>query len=205
MYSPTVPERVQYCDRSIILMDRLAAISQRNHRRCPLLRLPAELRNKIYEYVFISHPVRPFREHREWPHWAYPRSQLNLLETCRQIYFEAKLFPFALNVFVGYAEHVIELLLTTFTASQTNTISTVRLYVDAFGVYRDGKLPEIGLNAWFIEELGDMCQLVSLSEVTLIWFGSDIEVVREHLEMAVLTIFKEAGRADIEISVRYFD
>jgi hypothetical protein len=130
---------------------------------------------------------------------------LNLLETCRQIYFEAKLFPFALNVFVGYAEHVIELLLTTFTASQTNTISTVRLYVDAFGVYRDGKLPEIGLNAWFIEELGDMCQLVSLSEVTLIWFGSDIELVREHLEMAVLTIFKEAGRADIKISVRYFD
>ncbi|OWY43715.1 hypothetical protein CUC08_Gglean008343 [Alternaria sp. MG1] len=205
MYSPTVPERIQYYDRSIMLMDRLAAISQRNHRRCPLLRLPAELRNKIYEYVFLSHPVRPFREHREWPHWAYPRSQLNLLETCRQIYFEAKLFPFALNVFVGYAEHVIELLLTTFTASQTNTISTVRLYVDAFGVYRDGKLPEIGLNAWFIEELGDMCQLVSLSEVTLIWFGSDIEVVREHLEMAVLTIFKEAGRADIKISVRYFD
>ncbi|CAI9629375.1 unnamed protein product [Alternaria burnsii] len=205
MYSPTVPERVQYYDRSIMLMDRLAAISQRNHRRCPLLRLPAELRNKIYGYVFLSHPVRPFREHREWPHWAYPRSQLNLLETCRQIYFEAKLFPFALNVFVGYAEHVIELLLTTFTASQTNTISTVRLYVDAFGVYRDGKLPEIGLNAWFIEELGDMCQLVSLSEVTLIWFGSDIEVVREHLEMAVLTIFKEAGRADIKISVRYFD
>lgn len=81
----------------------------------------------------------------------------------------------------------------------------MRLYVDAFGVYRDGKLPEIGLNAWFIEELGDMCQLVSLSEVTLIWFGSDIEVVREHLEMAVLTIFKEAGRADIKISVRYFD
>ncbi|CAN9441274.1 unnamed protein product [Alternaria alternata] len=205
MYSPTVPERVQYYDRSIMLMDRLAAISQRNHRRCPLLRLPAELRNKIYEYVFLSHPVRPFREHREWPYWAYPRSQLNLLETCRQIYFEAKLFPFALNVFVGYAEHVIELLLTTFTASQTNTISTVRLYVDAFGVYRDGKLPEIGLNAWFIEELGDMCQLVSLSEVTLIWFGSDIEVVREHLEMAVLSIFKEAGRADIKISVRYFD
>ncbi|CAN9354215.1 unnamed protein product [Alternaria alternata] len=205
MYSPTVPERVQYYDRSIMLMDRLAAISQRNHRRCPLLRLPAELRNKIYEYVFLSHPVRPLREHREWPHWAYPRSQLNLLETCRQIYFEAKLFPFALNVFVGYAEHVIELLLTTFTASQTNTISTVRLYVDAFGVYRDGKLPEIGLNAWFIEELGDMCQLVSLNEVTLIWFGSDIEVVREHLEMAVLTIFKEAGRADIKISVRYFD
>jgi hypothetical protein len=50
-----------------------------------------------------------------------------------------------------------------------------------------------------------MCQLVSLSEVTLIWFGSDIEVVREHLEMAVLSIFKEAGRADIKISVRYFD
>ncbi|KAL1795123.1 hypothetical protein ACET3X_006939 [Alternaria dauci] len=205
MYSPTVPERVQYYDRSIVLMDRLAAISQRNHRKSPLLRLPAELRNKIYEYVFLSQPIRPFREHREWPHWAYPRSQLNLLEACRQIYLEAKLFPFALNVFVGYAEHVIELLLTTFTTSQTDIISNVRLYVDAFGVYRDGKLPETGLKAWFIEELGDLCQLVSLREVTLIWFGSDIEVVREHLEMSVLSIFKEAGRADIKIVVRYFE
>ncbi|KAI4707609.1 hypothetical protein J4E89_007714 [Alternaria sp. Ai002NY15] len=209
MYSPaeamSVPERVRYYDRSVVLMDRLAAISQRNHRKSPLLRLPAELRNKIYKYAFLSHPVRPTREHREWPHWAYPRSQLNLLETCRQIYFEANLFPFALNVFVGYAEHVIELLLTTFTPSQTDIISDVRLYVDAFGVYRDGKIPEAGLKAWFTEELGDLCQLVSLKDVTLIWFGSDIEVVKEHLNATVLDVFKEAGRGDIKVAVRYFD
>jgi hypothetical protein len=130
---------------------------------------------------------------------------LNLLETCRQIYFEARLFPFALNVFVGYAEHVIELLLTTFTASQTDIISSVRLYVDAFGIYRDGKIPETGLKAWFIEEVGDLCQLVSLREVKLIWFGSDIEIVKEHLNLAVLAILKEADRADIEIAVQYFD
>jgi len=130
---------------------------------------------------------------------------LNLLETCRQIYFEANLFPFALNVFVGYAEHVIELLLTTFTPSQTDIISDVRLYVDAFGVYRDGKIPEAGLKAWFIEELGDLCQLVSLKDLTLIWFGSDIEVVKEHLNATVLDVFKEAGRGDIKVAVRYFD
>ncbi|KAI9696838.1 MAG: hypothetical protein M1836_005200 [Candelina mexicana] len=76
---------------------------------CPLLGLPAELRNQIYEEVLKNKPRkyvdeqlkvengRTFkkREHRYFRGWV----DISILFTCRKIYNEASLLPFALNDF----------------------------------------------------------------------------------------------------------
>jgi hypothetical protein len=72
--------------------------AQRNQRESPLLRLPAELRNEIYELVFRGQRVRinnitqddfgeAVKTTKVW------KSPLALLAACRQIKFEA--FPIA--------------------------------------------------------------------------------------------------------------
>ncbi|RMZ66580.1 tetratricopeptide-like helical [Pyrenophora seminiperda CCB06] len=196
-YRPLVSQQ----ERRRQLVQRLAAITERNQQTSPLLRLPAELRNKIYNYVFHSPPIRPYRDHRVYGAWAYSRRQLSLLQVCRQVYFEARLVPFKCNVFVGYAEHVIELLVTSFAPQQADVISTVDIYVDAFAVYRDGVIPDVGLKKWFTSELAEMAMLKGLKEVTLVWFGSDVMVVREGLKWEVSGVFEEVGRADIKVVV----
>ena len=79
----------------------------------PLLKLPPEIRNTIYEYVLGGHklyyvaygdkmslrhnPPDPKSEFAEIPQF------LALTKTCRQIQAETKLLPFKLNVFGGVA------------------------------------------------------------------------------------------------------
>ncbi|KAH7076572.1 hypothetical protein BKA63DRAFT_412497, partial [Paraphoma chrysanthemicola] len=84
----------------------------RNAASSPLLRLPVELRNKIYAYVLTGNYPYPFnvmnstmdppkqgevsqaiRIMKEEPH------PLALLSCCRQVHADAKLLPFELNVF----------------------------------------------------------------------------------------------------------
>ena len=123
---------------------------------------------------------------------------------CRQVYFEARLVPFTCNVFAGYAEHVIELLVTSFAPEQADVVSTVRINADAFAVYRDGKIPDVGLKKWFTSELAELAMLKGLKEVTLAWFGSDVEIVREGLLWEVSGVLGEAGRADVKVVVDHF-
>ncbi|KAF7441431.1 hypothetical protein A1F99_142920 [Pyrenophora tritici-repentis] len=62
------------------LKQRKAEIFKRNQDKSPLMRLPAELRLKIYDYVFHTAPIRPYREHRLYGRWAYSNRQLRLLQ-----------------------------------------------------------------------------------------------------------------------------
>lgn len=73
--------------------------TQRNAAASPLLRLPGELRNRIYEFIFedITFEIK---------HSAYiptqspnprPVHNLALLQTCRQIHSEAKVLPLVLR------------------------------------------------------------------------------------------------------------
>ena len=108
------PERVQPDFRAIMehsITEDMATLSiakpEQTTLTAPLLlRLPAELRIKIYELVLIQ----PFRIHyrplpTEYPppppSTEVPRSTaLALLEVCRQIYQETRLLPFQLNTIV---------------------------------------------------------------------------------------------------------
>ena len=83
--------------------------SRRNQTESPLLRLPGELRNKIYEYAlsqsifqivwynhYGDHLVRTF----------YPLDLAYLPKTCRQIYQETLLLPTSLNPIEGWTNEL---------------------------------------------------------------------------------------------------
>ncbi|OAL07595.1 hypothetical protein IQ06DRAFT_12900 [Phaeosphaeriaceae sp. SRC1lsM3a] len=106
---------------SIIYSSRMARFKQ-NQTASPLLRLPAELRNKIWEYTLGGHSIVPkptfvwqyIREALAW--WRIgplkspgrihlsgePRQNklhfLSILSVCRQTYHETRLLPFSCNV-----------------------------------------------------------------------------------------------------------
>lgn len=72
--------------------------SQRNNL---LLRLPAELRNRIYELVFRGKTYL-FKSSIHTKHARLDTTEkhiFGLLYVCRQIYFEAALLPYAMNTF----------------------------------------------------------------------------------------------------------
>ncbi|EMD94239.1 hypothetical protein COCHEDRAFT_1094483, partial [Bipolaris maydis C5] len=174
---------------------------KRNQATSPLLRLPAELRMKIYDYVFDAGSISPKYETQDHRTWEYPRTNLSLIQACRQTWAETRLLPFTRNVFSGYSEHVIEMLCKNLTRSQANAISRVRLLVDAFAIYRDGKIPHSGLKPWIIVELSDLCMFEGLKELELVWFGSDIEPVQTELHKQVTEVLERSGRTDILLTV----
>ncbi|KAH8733005.1 hypothetical protein GQ44DRAFT_766072 [Phaeosphaeriaceae sp. PMI808] len=74
----------------------------RNQRESSLLRLPAEIRNIIYEYVLGGRTYR-FKDALHFKHARLntngERHTLGLLSVCHQIYSEASLLPYSLNTF----------------------------------------------------------------------------------------------------------
>jgi hypothetical protein len=70
----------------------------------PLLRLPPELRNRIYAYASAETIVLGASLAFSWTytystlHSSKSTCSVQLLETCRQVYAEARLLPFANNI-----------------------------------------------------------------------------------------------------------
>ena len=62
--------------------------SLRNQRESPLLRLPAELRNRIYEYALIFSNITKQKT-----------AIQSVFYTSRQVYKEIALLPFNVNIF----------------------------------------------------------------------------------------------------------
>ncbi|KAI8931029.1 hypothetical protein NX059_012040 [Plenodomus lindquistii] len=71
----------------------LLRISEANAMHCPLLQLPAEVRNRIYDFVIEPTSVRLRRTVRyvadKPPYHTYRREALALIHTCRQVRTEA--------------------------------------------------------------------------------------------------------------------
>ncbi|KAI8939904.1 hypothetical protein NX059_003634 [Plenodomus lindquistii] len=76
------------------------SITAANASESPLLRLPAELRNAIYGYMFgDAYFIVGFQNHTTTI--VYRNKQyLALLYVCRQTYTETALLPFKLNTWV---------------------------------------------------------------------------------------------------------
>jgi hypothetical protein len=83
-----------------------------NQANSPLLRLPAEIRNKICSYVLRDGCIRVCTERwsksgcrpcrsKVFSHAHFTIRLLRLLETCQQIYAEARLLVFSLNPLIG--------------------------------------------------------------------------------------------------------
>lgn len=89
-------------DLDLLTMTRI----HRNATESLLLRLPPELRNRIYSYAIGGHYIelmgsRDMRLHteHEFSDADNQYHMLGLLRTCRQIYAETRLIPFTCNVF----------------------------------------------------------------------------------------------------------
>jgi len=91
---------------------------QSANEQSPLLRLPAELRNAIYEYVLCNKFITV-------KGISPPPSMLGLPRTCRQIYQETELLSYSGNTFQVAKERVLTLWLRKRTARQLAVISSL--------------------------------------------------------------------------------
>jgi hypothetical protein len=110
--------------------------TQRNDRESPLLRLPGELRNHIYDYIFneeiefdtLACPFTPAywtaEGMNEAPTWY------TMLFICRKIYVEPALLPFT-QLLVVYDVHLLESVSASFSPAQRRAIKSVRLLENA--------------------------------------------------------------------------
>ncbi|KAI4953868.1 hypothetical protein J4E91_002716 [Alternaria rosae] len=90
------------------MMNRADTITQRNQLESPLLGLPVEIRNKIYDYVFSVgsvhfglslHHYRTSETDYE-PQGCEPTDLLDVASTCRQIHSDTSTLSFKNNVII---------------------------------------------------------------------------------------------------------
>lgn len=68
---------------------------EKNAKESPLLRLPAEIRNHIFEMALDGHTIKP-----DAPRTLNNRdNRFDLLQSCRQIYAETGILPYRLSTF----------------------------------------------------------------------------------------------------------
>jgi hypothetical protein len=112
---------------------------ERNATTSPLLRLPGEIRNFIYEYVFREdarynlaaktfpkeqptlEDVRDIRLFPVVPH------RLALVRTCRQLYIETALLPLQFNTFVFRLHNFRDFGSSQLTLAQRNAIRAIEI------------------------------------------------------------------------------
>ncbi|CAO2656919.1 Nn.00g057220.m01.CDS01 [Neocucurbitaria sp. VM-36] len=117
----------------------------KNKMNSPLLRLPGEVRNQIYSYIFNGYEVEPsvkFPElnprrvkgchlrcriygSEEWKDFNTWDRLLGLTNVCHQLHGETRLLPFRLNTFQVRYEEDFDFWLSLLTEDQRNAITTV--------------------------------------------------------------------------------
>jgi hypothetical protein len=103
------------------------------NQQSPLLRLPTELRTKIWTYVLGSTIYRGKGYTYTGEAQFVPRDRsigLSLLQTCRQVYSETTMLPFALNIFSVGKFRCIRSGFKTMKSHQRNSIKHIRLELD---------------------------------------------------------------------------
>jgi hypothetical protein len=110
--------------------------TRRNGEESPLLRLPAELRNKIYEYAIGGHVIELFDSTKK-PHYnmlsqadGHYTALANptvLSKICRQLHSETALLPYSLNTFHGHLRR-IHRFLKGLTKAQREQIKSVEIF-----------------------------------------------------------------------------
>jgi hypothetical protein len=126
----------------------LSTSTQVNSLESPLLRLPAEIRTKIFEYVLVGD--KPFHIDKVLPRNMrttlsncprqcpcrkaktgcpfQPDSHISFLRVCRQIYDESSLMFYALNTFhLPLATHIVNAFATTLCEGQRHALRYIEL------------------------------------------------------------------------------
>ncbi|KAF2662775.1 hypothetical protein K491DRAFT_709439 [Lophiostoma macrostomum CBS 122681] len=111
--NPKRKKRVYHLKNGLVSLLRtpseMVPITKRN-AETPLLRLPAEIRNRIFEFA-LGGNIIDIHKRRGTPRGAFAlrsgpstnvRMLLGVLEVCRQIYHEAPTIPYSYNIFGFY-------------------------------------------------------------------------------------------------------
>jgi hypothetical protein len=80
------------------------AAANRGRETSPFLRLPAELRNPIYE--MLLHHNHGIRIDEDWGMVNPPSNFLAITEVCRQVHVETRILPYSINMFVVDLEFI---------------------------------------------------------------------------------------------------
>ncbi|KAH3909047.1 hypothetical protein HBI56_125970 [Parastagonospora nodorum] len=109
--------------------DAQLQISLRNQQQSPLLRLPAELRNQIYEHVCRGVRLRPGSGNVHYRNILDPDAVIipvtHMLLVCRQIHNEAALYPLSFAEIQLWKREGFQQFLNTLSERQRNAIHTV--------------------------------------------------------------------------------
>lgn len=106
--------------------------SRRNQRHFPFLRLPAELRNKIYMYALGGKTWIIALQGGRGSYQSQPdlddvsTHPMALLQSCRQVYAEASLFPYAYNTFEGWHGGHLHVWVQSLSHDQRTAVASIR-------------------------------------------------------------------------------
>ncbi|KAF2830946.1 hypothetical protein CC86DRAFT_274809, partial [Ophiobolus disseminans] len=99
-----------------------------------LLRLPGELRNRIYTYTLGGWTWTRRSDEAKPKENGQPRGQsgIRLLATCHQIHAEALFLPFALNTFAFADVPVLHMWLRTLSPQRRAVITSIKLRIEQY-------------------------------------------------------------------------
>ncbi|KAL6159727.1 hypothetical protein ACJQWK_06134 [Exserohilum turcicum] len=201
-------------------------ITTSNEQNSQFLRLPAHLRQLIYQYVLGGVRIRVCDTHncrrrhkcrnrgRKLHYATYfhlRRRHVALLSTCRQVHAEARLLPFSLNEFHGDHWDVQLAVYYRLTDAQVGAMTTLRVYFK-YGdvVYYPALGPSnssLSLGQDALATLRVLGHLRSLRTIIVEWVGyhdwaHDWPMVQRSMAFLVFEELQRVRRgADIEVQV----
>jgi hypothetical protein len=106
--------------------------TERNQLESSFLRLPAELRNGIYDLVFElgTYEIDSDADCAALPLLCHPKASLGLLFTCRQVNAETMILPYKQNMFSFSTLQDIPRFLDERTPAQERAIEVIELWTD---------------------------------------------------------------------------
>jgi hypothetical protein len=178
-----------------------------NARTSPLLRLPAELRNRVYDYVFGNIVITmaratnrgPAKRRRTYRYYLSARQQSSsknlkslcgLIFVCRKLYAETQLLPFTSSMF--YIEtHCIKRLQLTVAPRLWAVVSHISMDYSAIR-------PQYCTS----KEIFDYCDLVSLvglKRITVLGCPDYCRLNKAGEDKIVANLRQHTGRDDIVV------
>lgn len=108
-------------------LDLSSNSAERNAQESPLLRLPPELRNRIWTYVLSTKDdITPDADGKDFK-WNLEEIHLDIIGVCRQTYAETAMLPFALGSFRFRNFNRMQQLLDITFPEQRSAISKIKL------------------------------------------------------------------------------
>lgn len=186
-----------------------------NQKQSPLLKLPPELRNKIYDHVLEGMCVSLVKYNNSKPnHIEYIHSAsgcaivgnpLNLLSVCRQVYLEASLLPYTLNSFQIRYSRAQEPQEDCLRSSQLEAVKKVALPAPT------GSVRRLFINV--LQHLPGIQEITMLSDLRCFYCGihhvpiTDPFIIedRDQNEKTSKASILAASGKDVKITVRHVD